>query len=111
MADFTKNPTPNFHHRVAELMKQKRWDEASAALEVLLDEAEKNISRLDVADAYITLVSVHMEMQNQIQQEYLDALDAAIFMVKSMDAGGHKLNDQIDLARLNHQIGELGSKW
>ncbi len=86
-------------------LRDKRWDEASKAIDEAFSGQE--FSLVDEADAYITLVGVHLEVLNEINREYLAAVQAAVLLTKTMHAGTHKIEEEIDLRRLQRQIDEL----
>jgi hypothetical protein len=101
-------PLHDIQHKAAQIsehLRNKRWDEASKAIDEAFSVSE--YSAVDEADAYITLVGVHLEVLNHINREYLSAVQSAILLTKTVHAGTRKIEEEIDLGRLKRQIDEL----
>jgi ribosome-interacting GTPase 1 len=95
----------NAIHRIDELMKQKRWDEAQVLLEELF--ASDVMTDESRGRSFISYVMAYMEALIDINQQYKSALEDATMLLKTVDANGARIKDDIDLARLKSEIGKL----
>lgn len=69
----------------------------------------KDISPEDRGAAYVQFGHMYMRVSNSINRAYLNALNIAIGLLKSVNSAESKANDAIDQAEVRHRIQTLAA--
>ena len=93
---------------IQKLMEQHRFDEAGVALAALVQTDE--FIQEQAGGAYFNLFMAYMDALIAARQEYNQALDVAIVILKAANEREREMKEGIDLALVHAQIRELQSR-
>jgi hypothetical protein len=85
-----------------DLLNNGKSEEAEKRLEIFF---KSSLTPEEKGEALVSLASMHMEIVNSKNRQYLELLDNAIMLFKNLEKQEQKLEDNIDLNLARHQIG------
>lgn len=90
--------------QLEKLLSEKKYEEAGQLMKLAIGEKMTDLER---GDAMVGIISMYIEISNQIDERYLEALEEAIISLKKINKAENEAKDIIKINELKKKIDEI----